>query len=60
MRRCKKQRRAPRTKRVAEEQGDRGEVDQEERTKRTENLYTQDKGRERRHEGEGGSRQESR
>ena len=29
------------------EQGDRGEVDQEERTKRTENLHTLDKARER-------------
>ena len=60
MRRCKMQRRAPRTERSAEEQGDRGEVDQEERTKRAENLLTQDKARGRRQEGEGGSRQESR
>ena len=49
---------APRTERSAEEQRDRGEVDQEERTKRTENLHTQDKARERHHECEGGSRQE--
>ena len=38
----------------------RGGVDQEERTKRTENLHTQDKARERRQEGEGGSRPERR
>ena len=36
---------APGTKRSAEEQGDRGEVDQEERMKRTKNLHTLDKAR---------------
>ena len=42
------QQRAERTERSAEEEGDRGgAVDQEERTKRTENLHTQDKARER-------------
>ena len=39
--------RAPRTERHADEQEDRGEVDQEERTKRTNNLHTQDKAGER-------------
>ena len=47
----------PGTKGSAEEQGDRGEIDQEGRMKRNENPHTQDKA-ERRQEGEGGSRQE--